>query len=179
MSFPAAYDDIRRAGAPKMIQEAIRLYGTLETPGPANNPVIMDMAKSLGIPEYTSDSIAWCGLLMGHLAKVAGKDLSMFLKPRDMLWALNWSKFGNPVSTPMLGDVIVFKRNGGGHVALYVGEDSGAFHVLGGNQSDQINIIRNPKSKAVAFRRPAYNIQPASVQRIMRASSGTIFNDKG
>lgn len=179
MSFPAAYDDIRRAGMPKMIQEAVKLYGLLETPGPANNPTIMKMAETLKIKSYTSDSIAWCGLIMGYLALMAGKDLSMFPKPADMLWALNWRKFGKSVPQPMLGDVIVFKRNGGGHVALYVGEDTDAYHILGGNQSDSVNIMRNAKSKAVAFRRPAYNIQPASVQRIMRAKSGTIFNDKG
>jgi cell wall-associated NlpC family hydrolase len=37
----------------------------------------------------------------------------------------------------MLGDVLVFRRGGGGHVALYVGEDEEAFHVLGGNQADR------------------------------------------
>ena len=36
----------------------------------------------------------------------------------------------------MLGDILTFKRNGGGHVGLYVGEDKDCYHVLGGNQGN-------------------------------------------
>lgn len=42
------------------------------------------------------------------------------------LWALSWSDFGKPGPIRMPGDVLTLKRNGGGDVALYVGEDAGA-----------------------------------------------------
>lgn len=35
----------------------------------------------------------------------------------------------------------------GGDVALYVGEDAGAYHCLGGNQSDKVCITRIAKSR--------------------------------
>lgn len=67
--------------------------------------------------------------------------------PRLYLSALEWAPFGTSVPKGALafGDVLVLQRaKGGGHVGLYVGQDSpnknsaGAFHVLGGNQSDRV-----------------------------------------
>jgi hypothetical protein len=56
---------------------------------------------------------------------------------------LNWNGF-NKEKTMMLG-VLTFKRKGGGHVGIYVGEDSKCYHVLGGNQSNM--TIRIEKSR--------------------------------
>ncbi len=56
------------------------------------------------------------------------------------LWALSWSNWGNPVSEPMLGDILTFKRTGGGHVGIYVGEDLTHYHVLGGNQGNSVSV---------------------------------------
>ena len=72
------------------------------------------------------------------------------------------------------GDVLVFKRKGGGHVGLYVGHDASAFHVLGGNQSDRVSITRLSRNRLVAVRRPAYRAQPANVRPIPLAASGSL-----
>ena len=127
---------------PRMIAEALWLFGTIELPGAADSPTILAWAKEIGgdvARAYSADSIPWCGLFMAVVAKRAGKDV-----PESPLWALSWARFGVAAERPMLGDVLVFKRDGGGHVALYVGEDASAYHVVGGNQADKVASPASP-----------------------------------
>jgi uncharacterized protein (TIGR02594 family) len=169
---PSRYGWLAREPGPKMIVEALKLFGTLETPGSANNPTIIAWAKEVGgevADVYKADSIPWCGLFMAVVAKRAGKEI-----PNHPLWALSWSAFGAKSPTAALGDVLVFVRNGGGHVGLYVGEDSSAFHVLGGNQSDRVCITRIAKNRLYAARRPLYRVQPANVRPIHLEATGAL-----
>jgi uncharacterized protein (TIGR02594 family) len=168
---------------PKMLLEALSHYGTLEHKGPDNNPDITAWAKELGgsVAEvYTADEIPWCGLFMAICAKRAGYAL-----PKDPLWALNWSSFGVGQKVAMLGDVLTFirKTNTGakaGHVAMYVGEDEVAYHVLGGNQSDCVCITRIAKNRLYAIRRPQFRIgQPPNVRRVMLGITGKLSSNEG
>lgn len=155
-----------------MIVEALKDYGTLEGPGTADNPKIIAWAREVGgevADLYKADSIPWCGLYMAVIATRAGKEI-----PKHPLWALSWAAFGAKAQEPALGDVLVFLRQGGGHVGLYAGEDEDAFHTLGGNQSDQVNIKRIAKGRLYAARRPAYRTQPANVRRISLAANGAL-----
>jgi uncharacterized protein (TIGR02594 family) len=173
---PSRYGWLARESGPKMLIEALKLYGTLEAPGSKNNPTIIAWAKEVGgevADVYSADSIPWCGLFMAVVAKRAGKEV-----PKHPLWALSWSAFGAKAAKPMLGDVLTFTRNGGGHVALYVGEDEGAFHILGGNQSDAVTITRIAKSRLYAARRPLYREQPANVRVVHLASNGVLSTNE-
>lgn len=155
---------------PKMVREALALYGTLEAPGTASNPVIMGWAAETGLNHdgYNADSVAWCGLFMALVAKRAGYDA-----PKHPLWALNWQSFGATEHQPVLGDTLIFVRPEGGHVGLYVGEDPAAFHVLGGNTSDAVKIARISKTRLKAVRAPAYKIgRPATAVPYVLASGG-------
>ncbi len=175
MSLPNDYSWLLQEPGPKMLAEALGLYGTKETPGDADNPLIIAWAKEAGLQTvYRHDSVAWCGLFMAVVAKRAGKQ-----PPAEPLWALNWAKFGNKVTDgAKLGDVLVFKRSGGGHVALYVGEDDECYHCLGGNQADQVNIVRKPIARAYAIRRPNYSSQPLNVRKVILSSDGAIDNQE-
>lgn len=168
-SLPSKYNDLARAVSPKMLVEMIKLYGTLEAPGTKDNPTIMAWAKETGIKGYTHDSIPWCGLTMAVVSKRAGYEF-----PKHPLWALDWLNFGYPVDRPMLGDVMVKSRDGGGHVTMYVGEDDKNYHCLGGNQSDSVNVTMIPKSaRWKGFRRPIFKVgQPSTVRVIYRAAGG-------
>lgn len=169
---PSRYGWLAREPGPKMIVEALKLYGTMEVPGSANNPTIVAWAKEVGeevADVYKADSIPWCGLFMAVVAKRAGKE-----PPKHPLWALSWSAFGAKAPAPALGDVLVFTRSGGGHVGLYVGEDASAFNVLGGNQSDRVCITRIAKARLYAARRPLYRIQPANVRPIHLEATGAL-----
>jgi uncharacterized protein (TIGR02594 family) len=165
---PVAYVDLAKEKAPKMLLEMLRIYGTLETPGSADNAVIMAWAQQTGIKGYVHDSVPWCGLTMAVVAHRAGYEF-----PENPLWALNWLNFGRPVPIPMLGDIMVKSRQGGGHVTMYVGVDNTHYHCLGGNQSDSVNITRIPKTSFKGFRRPVFKIgQPKEVRVIWRSPKG-------
>lgn len=173
---PPAYrwiDEMRPL--PRIVAAACQLYGTIETPGAADNPVILDWAKEAGLSKaYSSDAVPWCGLFMALIAKRAGKDA-----PAKPLWARSWSRFGIASPQAALGDVLVFARaKGGGHVGLYIGEDETALHVLGGNQADAVSIVRIAKSRCIAIRRPIYRVQPASVVPVHLAASGVISTNE-
>jgi len=173
-ALPAQYRWLEKEQGPRMLQEALALFGTLEAPGSKDNPAILAWAAEVGLSRtYSHDSIPWCGLFMAVVAKRAGKQVV-----DSPLWALSWADFGNPAKAPMLGDVLTFKRNGGGHVSLYVGEDATAFHCLGGNQSDKVCITRIAKSRLYRARRPAYNVQPSNVRKVRLAANGKLSTNE-
>jgi len=125
------YDYLKRENAPQILVQARALIGTKEIIGTKSNDVIMSWAKDLGIENtYTNDDIAWCGLFMAIVCKRANLEINM--TAREALWALNWNKFGTRQTVAMLGDILTFRRQSGGHVGIYVGEDDLCYHVLGG-----------------------------------------------
>ena len=165
------YNYLKDIKLPKVIVEAMKYLGVSEIKGKASNQTIMQWAKNVGVEKvYTNDDIAWCGLFVAQVVKKAGFEIVD--KP---LWALNWKNFGTKEKIAMLGDVLVFKRDSGGHVGFYVGEDKDYFHVLGGNQKDQVNIMRIAKNRCVDIRRCDWKIaQPKSVKQYFISASGQI-----
>jgi uncharacterized protein (TIGR02594 family) len=162
---------------PLIVHEGLKLLGTKEVAGTADSPVILQWAKDLGLSKaYSDDAIPWCGLFVAKVVSEARKP-----PVENPLWARNWLGWGVPVEEPGLGDVMVFKRGSGGHVAFYIGEDAeGYFHILGGNQSDAVNIMRKRKRPAredgglLGVRRAVYKVQPPTVRPYKVAAGGTI-----
>jgi uncharacterized protein (TIGR02594 family) len=173
MTLPAAYAWLADEPGPRMLAEALKLHGTLETPGWRDNPVIMAWAKETGVRGYSADSVPWCGLFMAVVALRAGKE-----PPPKPLWALNWARWGENGGQPELGDVLVFVRPGGGHVGLYVGEDGIAYHVLGGNQSNAVSIARINKDRLYACRAYFAVGKPANVRPVLLEASGRVSADE-
>jgi uncharacterized protein (TIGR02594 family) len=158
------------------------LLGTIEVQGTGSSKLILSWRDELNLPPsaYPNDGVPWCGLAAGIAAKRAGKDLS---EVGNVLWALNWAHFGVAADRPMLGDYMVWKRNGGGHINNYVGEEvvNGVlfYHGIGGNQSDQVNIMaKRADVGLVAVRRPIYTVQPAGVRAYNVANGGTPISVK-
>lgn len=182
-SLPRKYSYVGASDAPSLIREAVKLYGTLETPGKGDNPVIIawakEVEKGIGVAHlgYSADSIPWCGLFTAIVCVRAG--WGEFV-PKTPLWAKSWKSFGNDSSDqPSFGDILVFTRNGGGHVGFYVGEDKDYFHVLGGNQSDAVTITRIAKNRLYAVRRCPWRVaQPASVRPITVGASGPVSTNE-
>lgn len=169
---PAAYAWLLEEPAPKMLLEALKLYGVEEKAGPKNNPQIIKWAGECFITGYNMDSIPWCGLAMAVFAKRAGKTL-----PASPLWARDWAKWGDACE-PELGCVMVFVREGGfGHVALYVGEDNDNYHVIGGNQSDSVSIVRISKSRLLASR-ASYKVKPSNVRKVFMSADGPVSRNE-
>lgn len=163
--------------SPKILIEALKLYGTKEVMGKGSNPVIISWAVEIGgwvQSYYKSDDIPWCGLFMGVVAKRAG-----FPFNQKILTAAAWQEWGVPVLEAMLGDVLIFTRRGGGHVGIYVGEDDDYYHVLGGNQADAVSIVRIHKDRLTAVRRCRWKfVQPKNVRKIVIKPIGAVSENE-
>jgi hypothetical protein len=73
---------------------------------------------------------------------------------------------------------MVFARNGGGHVALYEGEEGNDYLIRGGNQSDAVNLMRMPKSNFTAAIWPATPAITTPASEDARAKSPKISDPK-
>jgi len=141
---------------PTWLTAARAKLGVRETPGPANNPTIMGWAKTLGTKllgmVFNADSVPWCGLFAAKCVTEAG-----LTPPPIAVRAKAWATWGKPIAADALapGAVLVFAREGGGHVGFYVGEDADAYRVLGGNQKDAVSIVPIGKDRCIARRWPA------------------------
>lgn len=190
MKLPAQYEWVLGVEElPLTIVEGLKEFGVLETPGPGNNPRIIGWADEIGrndarryakwadgFIEQGGDAIPWCGLYAGVICLRARKAI-----PEKYLSAAEWVNFGQrpPVSDPArLGDVLVFRRSGGGHVGFYVAEDATAYHVLGGNQSDRVSIARIEKSRCIGVRRPVYTNMPWGARPFTVAASGELSTNE-
>ncbi|MGB1215387.1 MAG: TIGR02594 family protein [Pikeienuella sp.] len=152
-------------GEPLWLAEARRLLGTREVPGPGNNPKIMQWAEDLD-QWYPDDATPWCGLFVAHcMAKGAPSTPQEF----NRLGARAWRAYGVRCE-PSVGAIAVFwrthpKTSYNGHVGFIVGADDDAYHILGGNQSDNVTITRVAKFRLLECRAPAgfegdTNLQP-------------------
>ena len=134
-------------------EEALTLVGTAEDKTVRSNPEILTWAERLDI-DYKSDDIPWCGLFVAHCIGAALPDEQL---PKHPLRARSWATFGE-LCQPKQGAVLVFWRgspsSGNGHVGFYHSEDAAAFHVLGGNQSDSVNVARIGRDRLLGARWP-------------------------
>lgn len=170
-----SYDWLKDEKSPRLLVQAVKLIGTKEIVGSKHNPDILFWAKELKLSSvYNSDEIPWCGLFIAYCCHVAGLDVVS--KP---LWALSWANWGTSVTEPMLGDILTFKRNGGGHVGIYVGEDDTHYHVLGGNQGNAVSVSRIAKNRLFKARRTAWKVaQPGNVRKVQLEPKGVITTNE-
>lgn len=143
------------AQMPPWIETAKGYIGLREKRGSGNNQKILNWAKIVGgwtADYYKRDSIPWCGLFVAICMIQNG------IKPspealRAKSWKSNWP-MGKRLRSPCFGCILVFTRKGGGHVGFYISEDKHYYHVLGGNQSDMVNITKIAKSRCIGFMWP-------------------------
>lgn len=170
------YSFLEKEKAPKLLVEAYKLLGVKEILGKENNPTILRWADKIGLKnEYRADEIPWCGLFMAYVCHMSGKKPAV-----NPLWARNWLNFGTIQTKAMLGDVLIFKRGEkSGHVGIYVGEDDECYHVLAGNQGDEVSIKRMEKARCIGIRRTDWKIaQPANVRVIELASNEQVSQNE-
>lgn len=183
---PAKYAYLRAdPPAPRMVQVALDLLGVHEGVGSADNPVVLAWAAEVARATssaygdwaadfYNHDAIPWCGLFMALCAVRSAQGRPERLPEHKYLSALEWRAWGDavPIASAVVGDVGISQRAGGGHVFLIVGEDATHFHILGGNQGDQVSIVRKPKAEVIAVRRPRYQVRPPGARKVMVAPGG-------
>jgi uncharacterized protein (TIGR02594 family) len=126
---------------------------------------VLGYFRDAGFPEINDDETAWCAAFVNSVLERAGYNGSKSLAARSFL---TW---GKEVTKPYPGCIVVFwrvsPRSWQGHTAFYVGETKTHVKVLGGNQSNAVNITEYPKSQVLGYRKPG---TPAN-SRIMKAST--------
>lgn len=136
----------------RLVIRALGEWGQREIPGPKHNPRIGEYLASVGLPP--SDEISWCSAFLHWCAAQEGLDRPPV---RAAPAARSWLHVGMPVTSPMLGDVVVLTRGnpGGwtGHVGLYLADSGGVVHVLGGNQGNEVNASTYPVARVLGYRR--------------------------
>jgi len=138
-----------------IISTALGQYGLKESPGTADNPVILQMAKDCGFNDYIHDSIAWCSLLANWVAWKVAYERSKALNARS------WLLIGEPTEAPEQGDVVVLWRDDPkgafGHVGFWICsrlEDGKIIvYILAGNQNNEVCIEGFPIARVLGYRR--------------------------
>lgn len=131
---------------------ALAEVGIREFPGNGDNPRIVEYLKSTSLPapSNSNDETPWCSAFANWCVERS------HFEGTDSAWARGWLNWGKKITTPRRGCIVVFKRDvNSGHVAFYIGETSTQIKVLGGNQSDAVNISNYPKSRFLGYRIPA------------------------
>ncbi|MGK4751709.1 TIGR02594 family protein [Salmonella enterica] len=134
---------------PRWLVEARKYIGQTEIKGPQHNPLILQFWKDIKRGGIRDDETPWCSAFLGAMFERVGIKSTRFESAKSYL---NW---GMPLREPAFGCVVVFRRDGGGHVGFVVGQKkNGDLMVLGGNQSDAINIRAFPRSRVAGYRWP-------------------------
>lgn len=157
------------------LDEAKRMKGVTEIVGKRHSQIIMDWARDIGI-WYPNDETPWCGLFVAHCI---GSQMPNEALPTNPLGARNWLKFGTPCDD-VPGAIVVFwrgKRSGWkGHVGIVVGSSATHVSVLGGNQSNQVNIRKFRKDRVLGYRWPT-TAMPAGKKVQMSGGISTDGNE--
>ena len=135
---------------PSWLKIARSYDGLKEIPGPRHNQTIIRWLGKLNA-WWSNDETPWCGVFVAHCMQESNLPY-----PKFYMRAKAWSDYGSLLRRDRLapGAILVFDRVGGGHVGFYLGEDAGFYYVLGGNQSNAVNVMKLGKSRLVASRWP-------------------------
>lgn len=138
-----------RYAAPWM-RHAFAELGEKEIPGAKANPKILSYFQSARFwgTDDSGGQNAWCASFVSWVM-----DQSDYESPKAAFRARSWASFGKALSEPVFGAIGVKSRRGGGHVAFVVGksEDGKDLFMLGGNQSDEVNISCYPRDVWSSF----------------------------
>jgi uncharacterized protein (TIGR02594 family) len=117
-----------------------------------DNPEVVEYYAESGNAGVKQDSVAWCAAFVGAMLKRSG------LKGTGKLNARSYLEWGVAVDRKDAkpGDIVVFKRGNStwqGHVAFFVKDNGMTITVLGGNQSDSVNMSRYGAANLLGIRR--------------------------
>lgn len=155
---------------PMWLTEARKHIGKREIKGAKHNPLITLWWKLIKRGGIKDDETPWCAAFVGAMLESVGITSSRFESAKSYL---TW---GSVIPAPILGCIVVFTRNGGGHVGFVVGADgNGNLLVLGGNQSDQVNIRTFSRDRVAGYRWPAaFPIISSSLPVSSAENSGSV-----
>lgn len=150
------------------LSEAYKLIGAKEIKGAQHAPEILQMWRDIKRSGIKDDETPWCAAFVGSMFERAGVQSSRFESAKSYL---SW---GVALAAPAVGCVVVFTRDGGGHVGFVIGQDKkGDLLVLGGNQSDQVCVRSFQRSRVSGYRWPAGQSMPVLSLPILSAAEAS------
>lgn len=134
---------------PQWLTYARQFLGLKEIPGTEHNPKIIDWLYKLKA-WWRDDETPWCGVFVAHCISESGHPIA-----KNWMRARAWLDWGVRLDSPTVGAVVIFSRDGGGHVGFVVGEDQNQnLMVLGGNQGNKVSIAPFNLERVLGYRWP-------------------------
>lgn len=150
---------------PPWMRELVSVVGVKEVPGPASNPLIVEMHAALGPMssalgrEVVSDEVAWCSAAVAWSFRRCGMRI-----PDGVTRAARSWLHGKDLVTlkePCRGAIAVLWREDPlswrGHVGLVEAVDKSPgrmVHLLGGNQGNAVSVANYQRSRVLAYMWP-------------------------
>lgn len=132
-----------------MFEVAMGEYGLKEIRGSRHEERILEYFGATNHSWVKTDETAWCSAFMNWCAMMSGMERTGELNARS------WLDSGTEVTTPRMGDVVVFwrerKSSWKGHVGLVASVKDGRVWVLGGNQKNMVCISSYPESRVLKY----------------------------
>lgn len=135
---------------PLWLTEARKHIGVREIPGVNHHPLIVSMWKAIRRGGIKDDETPWCAAFVGFCLENVGIVSSRFESAKSYL------EWGQRLLWPVEGCIVVFTRDGGGHVGFCTGvAPDGRLLILGGNQGNEVCIRAFPRERVSGYRWPA------------------------
>lgn len=125
-----------------------RMFEVAEIPGLRNHPDILKYGETVDL-KIDNEEIPWCSAFVNWCVQKSDHEGTNKANARS------WLQWGKPILEPTFGCVVIFARPPhpeSGHVGFYVTQQQDEILVLGGNQSNQVNISRYPLKNLLGYR---------------------------
>lgn len=131
---------------------ALTQYGVTEIAGEKDSPEVLKYFKECGWDgDKLKDETAWCSAFVNWCCEKAKYQMSARLNARS------WLDVGYQVSSPQVGDIVVYWRESReswkGHVGFWINTTADHVYTLGGNQSNMVCISPYNKIQLLEYRR--------------------------
>ena len=128
---------------------------------------------------WSDTKTPWCGTFVGHCLQAAGRDIA-----KEWYRAKSWAKGATRLEKPAYGCIVVFERQGGGHVGFVIGiTKDGCLIIIGGNQGNRVSIAKFSRDRVIAYLwpnkggKPAYPVAERYVLPVLSASGQVSRNE--
>lgn len=142
-------------GQPNWIDIAQGEIGVQEIAGSEHNSRVLEYHSTTG--GHATDEVPWCASFVNWVMIQSGHG------GNNSAWAQSWKNYGKDLGQPAYGAIAVIRWNSSsGHVGFVVGKNGNNVLLLGGNQSNSVNITSFSTSKVIAYVVPASYEVPES-----------------
>ena len=157
-------------GDPRWITIAKAEIGTKEIKGASHNPRVVEYHDTTG--KFGNDETAWCSSFVNWVMIRSGH------AGTNSAVATSWRNWGKKLDQPAYGAIAVIDWDGPGpgwqgHVGFVVGKSGNSIQLLGGNQSDAVNVKNFGTGKVIAYVVPSnYEVPEAAYQLTSYGAGG-------